>query len=179
MSLRLRSFFVNNNCFFVTTTTYRRMRLFTRPECCRIILESLEFYCKEYQAAIISYCIMPDHIHFVVFFEGPSRCSDFVRDFKKYTSSRLRIIAQESAAPEFALMRYEKGVQHFKVWADRFHAIVIRHRQVLLNKIRYIHENPLKWNLAEAEWEYPWSSAAWYWSKPYTGIALRHVYDIS
>ncbi len=64
-----------------------------------------------------------------------------MRDFKKYTAQK--------AIWEIARMK--------KVWQDRYDRQVIWSEKVLLTKIEYIHNNPVKSGLAEVP-------EAWYYS---------------
>jgi REP element-mobilizing transposase RayT len=51
---------------FVTTKTYRGRRVFDDSACCKIVVDNLVFYVKHYDYELIAYCIMPDHVHFII-----------------------------------------------------------------------------------------------------------------
>jgi len=91
-----------------------------------------------------------------------------VRDFKANTA-RL-IVWQYQAernqqALEFlaaAVTRPEK--QQFKVWEDGYNAKDVFSPDFLVQKMEYMHNNPLQphWRLAERAEDYVWSSARFY-----------------
>jgi putative transposase len=54
---------------FVTTKTWRGLELFSDPKCCRLVLDNLEFYRKSLGFDVLGYCIVPDHIHLVVWWD--------------------------------------------------------------------------------------------------------------
>ncbi len=180
MSTRMRLGFHTNNCFFITTTFQMHKHLFVDERFYRQAAESLNFCCEKYDAEILAFVFMPSHIHLIVFFNSDPRCSDFMRDFKKYTSVMFRrMIGSGEDTSFFESLSYQKGRQRYKVWSSRFHAIAIRHRTVLLTKIRYIHDNPVKAGLAQLAEDYNWSSARWYIDPELkTVVRIRHAASV-
>ncbi len=93
---------------------------------------------------------MPNHIHLVLFFIENHDLPGFMRDFKKFTSRELRVhINRIGSYDLLEKLRYDKGKQKFKVWKQRYDAVIIRHNKVLYTKIQYIHQNPVKKSLIE------------------------------
>lgn len=54
---------------FVTTKTWRGLKLFKDPKFCRLVLDNLEFYRKSLGFEILGYCVMPDHVHLIVWWD--------------------------------------------------------------------------------------------------------------
>jgi REP element-mobilizing transposase RayT len=100
--------------------------------------------------------------------EGES-LSDLMRDFKKFTSTKIRRQLQEekqSDSLEILLRNAErvgrKKRQVFKLWMDRFDDIVIHDDAMLVTKVEYIHNNPVKAGLVAAPEDWYYSSAGDY-----------------
>ena len=75
--------------------------------------------------SLLSYIIMPDHIHLIVFVEQgdtPSSIPNVIKAFKRLTTK-------------------EFGKQ---IWQDRYYDHVIRNDAELQTKIEYIETNPLR-----------------------------------
>ncbi len=74
----------------------------------------------------------------------------------------------------------KKGQLH-KVFEESFDAKPIYHREFLLQKINYIHLNPLrgKWKLAEHWEDYEHSSAKFYVRNKLDGFVLMDYEELS
>jgi putative transposase len=91
---------------------------------------------------------MPNHIHLILFFYTEPKLPDFMRDFKKFTSAKIRkLLEMDNQFDLVGKLKYMKGNQKFKVWMDRYDAKIILSKNMLLTKINYIHYNPEKMNL--------------------------------
>ena len=180
MSTRTRLGFDFNTCYFVTTTFREWMHLFLDESYFHVAAESLNHCCTKYKSDVIGYVFMPSHIHLILFFNESPACSDFMRDFKKFTSGTFRTMIDKSGNHDvLERLRYEHDKQLFKVWMTRFDAIVIQHKLVLETKMKYIHTNPVESGLVEFEEDYKWSSARWYKEEKIESVVrLRHAWTI-
>jgi putative transposase len=153
MSLRPHSQ-PDSSCFFITTT-FRDHTPFGEIEgFYSALTDSLSFCTEKYHAAIVGYCLMPSHIHFVVFIEGRF-LGGFMRDFKKF-------IAQKAAR--------ELGIRDSQIWMPRYDRKEILSEEMLRQKIQYMHSNPVKAGLVVEEHTWQWSSAA-----DYAGVRLGPI----
>ncbi len=144
------------------------MQLFRRDVIKRIIVDNLNLARVLGRIELFAFVIMPNHAHFVMRCTEVHPVSDFLRDFKSNTAKQ--IIWQYEAERNqrvlnflmAAVLRPEK--QEFKVWDDEYVAKEIFTPSFLLQKIEYIHNNPLQphWELVEYAEDYPWSSARFY-----------------
>ena len=106
---------------------------------------------------------MPTHLHMILVFERKFKLSDFMRDFKKWTS--VKILENLHNENEFKLLRkmkYRFREQKHKVWQDRFDGYSLKHPNVVFQKMLYIHQNPVKKKLVEKAEDYFYSSAGFY-----------------
>ena len=162
MGLRGRANFGNTGqTFFVTTSTVHHERVLgLGHEYYNILCKSLKFVLNEHRAKLIAYVFMPSHVHLIMAMPPGENLSDFMRDFKKYTSTKVR--QQLEKERRFSVLEClntnAQGMKNqvFKLWMDRFDDLVIDNDDTLITKIEYIHNNPLKAGLAKdaEEWEY-------------------------
>ncbi len=177
MGLRNRTYFKDEQCFFVTTTCHNRLKLIVSEKACDIIAGSLNFLTTKYKCHIPGYVIMPNHIHLIIYFPEENRLSEFMRDFKKFTSVKLRQHIETTSEVEmFDKLRYEHREQKFKIWTDRFDDVCITSADMLRIKLNYIHNNPLQehWQLAVIPEEYTYSSAGFYEGTDTGKVALTN-----
>jgi len=131
--------------FFITTSFDGHSRLGDIAGVYDIIAEAINFRISRTNAKVMAYVFMPSHIHLVLKINGKI-LSAFMRDFKKFTAQKV--------LSSFA----NKG----KLWQDRYDRVAIWSDQILLEKISYIHNNPVKAGLCEQQDKWFWSSAADY-----------------
>ena len=179
MSTRRRDILDLYNCFFITTTFNDWMRLLLNHNYYMIIINSILFCLKKYEADLIAYVLMPNHIHLILFYNNKINVSGFLRDLKKYTSVKIRQQLEKEGKEEILKeLVYRRYRQKYKVWKDRFDAVIIRHKNVLLTKIKYIHNNPVKNGLAERAEDWEYSSARYYSAEEEGLLPIRHAWKI-
>ncbi|MCY7409174.1 MAG: hypothetical protein LH473_02800 [Chitinophagales bacterium] len=121
---------------------------------------------------ICAYVIMPNHLHFII--STPSKNADLntlVSNAKRFMA--YEIVARLKSAGNFDVLNKlsnevspsdrKRGKLH-QVFEPSFDARKILSEEMLIQKINYIHHNPVKgiWKLADDFILYPHSSAAFY-----------------
>lgn len=106
---------------------------------------------------------MPNHLHLVVYFKKDNRLSDFMRDFKKFTSGEVRrSLEEENKLNILQKLEYKNQNQKFKVWQDRFDDVMLESKYIVETKIDYINLNPVKAGLCKLPEEFTFSSGSFY-----------------
>jgi putative transposase len=165
MGLRGRNQFSDEKCFFVTTTCYKWFHLLEMNSCKLTLSESINFLNTKYVAATLGYVIMPNHIHLVLYFKKENQLSNWMRDFKKFTSVMVRQQIERAGNIDLLeKLRVPEKSQVFKVWQDRFDDVYLFTKKLLKAKLEYIHGNPMQehWNLVNRPEDWPYSSAMFY-----------------
>ena len=129
---------LNDRIYFLTCTVKRWYYLFDRHGRWDILLRSLK-HCQEHKnLKIYAWVFMLNHIHLLV--ESPD-ASGFIRDFKKYTSKELKknILATE---PNILKLFEIDNVYHF--WEKSNMPEIIESEKFFMQKLNYIHLNPVK-----------------------------------
>lgn len=177
---RNREYSKHYPCWFITTTMVDWLHLLIDDSYYSVLTESINHYTAKYQADVLGYVWMPNHIHIILFFNAEVRLAELMRDFKKYTAAVIRKKLQEDRRCLVEeRLRYEVGTQQYKVWMNRYDAVPLWTRTVLLTKLQYIHSNPVKRGLADKEREYKYSSAAYYaGEETENSVQLRHISNI-
>lgn len=80
----------------------------------------------------------------------------FVRDFKKFTSKKLMKNIAENEANILQIFKGEKG---YEFWKYDNQPKLIESEKFLLQKIKYIHDNPVRKGYVERPEFWKWSSA--------------------
>ncbi len=155
--------------YFLTLTVVRWVDIFSREYYRTILVDSLNYCIKEKGLTVYAWVIMSNHVHLVARCEAPYRMSDFLRDFKKFTSKRIAAAVQEiPESRKFWLLdafafeaKRTRRAEEYKIWKDDNHAIDLTEIDVI-EKLNYIHENPVRAGLVTVPEHYVYSSACDY-----------------
>lgn len=150
---------------FVSGSVFHRVPLFKQSEPCEIFLRALDAYRRKFDLRLHAYVVMPEHYHFLVWFPQQERFTSFLRDFKSLVGKqvldwmrlaqlsalmsrfRLKSTPNRPRDPRFCILQYGNVVKAFEGGA-----------RVLMQKVNYIHENPVRAGLASKAEDYQYSS---------------------
>lgn len=105
-------------------------------------LRWVQEYSEKYNLAILVYCLMPNHIHFIAI---PGEPDSLARTFN-------------SAHMRYSQYFNSKLKRRGHLWQGRFYSCVLDESHFLL-AARYIERNPARAGLVQKPWQWPWSSA--------------------
>ena len=107
---------------------------------------------------------MPNHIHIIWQIRFGHEREQVQRDFLKHTAQKI-IQSLQTNHPE-VLERFKVNAKDrkYQIWERNPLSVDLYSEKVLLQKLNYIHQNPLqeKWKLVEIEENYEYSSAGFY-----------------
>ncbi|GAB4412065.1 MAG: transposase [Bacteroidia bacterium] len=157
---------------FLTSTVVDWIDLFTRFSYAEIVIESLAYCQANKGLRVHGYVIMPSHIHMIVSHISDG-LSSTIRDFKQFTSRAIvQAIREEPESRRDWLLKHfseaaasNPKVRHAQLWQEGNHAKVCTDYPFTLQKLTYIHENPVKARIVCEAHHYVWSSA-----QDYVGI---------
>jgi putative transposase len=152
--------------YFLTATTVDWIALFSKPELVRILLDSLIFMQKAGRMTVYAYVVMRDHIHFIA---SSNHLSKEVGDFKSFTARK--IIDHLKTQKEKALLKQlSEGKLSFKtdrtyqLWQEGSHPEQIQSREMMIQKVEYIHFNPVRKGYVNDPVHWQYSSASNYFN---------------
>jgi putative transposase len=120
-----------------------------------VFLKVLEQTRQKYQFVVAGYVVMPEHVHLLISepkVEDPSRVMQVL---KQRVSLQCR--ARKTAANIFS----EQLSAAF--WQPRSYDFNVRTEKKYVEKLNYIHSNPVRRGLVESPELWPWSSFRHYW----------------
>ena len=153
----------NKGYYFVTFTVFRWYYLFDRYQRWNILANSLKYCIENKRFELYGFVFMLNHIH-LIFHSSDS--IGFVRDFKKFTSKELKKNILENEENILKLFLDERG--NYQFWQKTNMPLLIENEKFFLQKLNYIHNNPVKKNYVERP-EY------WYWSSANPDCELKTV----
>jgi len=158
----IKRYRIEGSIFYITSNVYNRICIFTRPSFVIPIIDSLNYYRYQYACKLPGYVIMPDHVHLLIWPRDVHAITDFMRDFKRFTSGRItrqaKLEGKIDWIEKFEEAGKETGRADFKVWQDSFWEQNIYTQNFLEQKLNYIHLNPVRAGICAAAEDYPYSS---------------------
>ncbi|NOQ13821.1 MAG: transposase [Methyloprofundus sp.] len=149
---------------FMTCTVMEWLAVFTRPEMVQIILDCWQYQREQQGLKLYGYVILDNHLHFIA--QAP-RLDKCVSSFKSYTARQLIDSLQEKGAKHMLeRLRFSKRAhkvdREFQFWQEGVHAEMIFSENIMREKLKYIHENPLKRGYVNRAEHWRYSSASHY-----------------
>jgi len=166
-------------CYFYTDTINDFKHLLRDDSLKIVCINSWKYLVDKKLIKIYGYVIMPNHIHLLWRMLQPNGKESPAGSFAKFTAHQFKKIIE--ANNHVALNEYIscKSDRAFQFWKRDPLAIPISSKEILIQKLDYIHNNPLreKWKLADTPENYRWSSARFYSGKSDEFGILTHFAD--
>jgi REP-associated tyrosine transposase len=136
---------------FVTFCCYHRRRLLTTDASSRIFESALERVRRSFRLQVYGYVVMPEHVHLLLSEPQRETLADALKSLKQGVARRL--IGNLPLKPKAGL---SGAPEHF--WQKRYYDFNIRDYSQFVEKLRYIHRNPVKAGLCGRPEDWEWSS---------------------
>lgn len=157
---------------FVTSTVVGWVDALSREVYKEIICKSLLFCCDEKGLVLHAWVIMNNHIHLVISAAPGFEIGNIMRDFKKFTSKK--IIAAIAANPQESRKewmlnmfgyagRNNNSNEENQFWQQDYHPIALDTSEKTLQRLNYLHENPVRAGIVWQAEHYKYSSAVDYY----------------
>lgn len=161
----------NTRLHFVTFATVYWIDIFTRAEYKNIVLDSLLYCQKNKGLDIYAWCIMTNHVHLIIGTESSLPLHGIIRDFKAFTSRRLREAIEEN--PQESRKKWLQWIMtnagrrnsnndSWQLWQQDYHPIELFTYPVIKQKLDYIHQNPVEAGFVFQSEDWQYSSAGDY-----------------
>ena len=134
--------FVTGQYYHIYNRGVNRDLIFRNPDNYLFLLRRVKEYSSRFEIALIAYCLMPNHYHFLLRQEGIQPVSKFVQNvFNSYTKA-------------FNTAYHRTGT----LFEGPYKALLVEKETHLLHLCRYIHRNPLEAGLVTNLDDWPYSN---------------------
>jgi putative transposase len=134
--------FVSGNIYHIYNRGVNKMPIFVNPGNYTYLLRKVKQLLTELPIAILAYCLMPTHYHFVLRQDGDIPISIFIqRLFQTYTQA-------------FNKQQKRKG----PLFEGRFRHVRVDRDEYVTHLCRYVHLNPVAAGLVSSPEEWPYSN---------------------
>lgn len=117
-------------------------------------------YSTEYKLSILSYCIMPNHIHIIAI---PQEQNSMAKTF-------------HVTHMKYAQYFNKKYALSGHLWQGRFYSCLLDENHFLA-AVKYVENNPVRAKLSSSAISWPWSSALAHYHKKDTILSIGEVHQ--
>lgn len=147
---------------FFTATVLEWKPLLANDHYKKIILESLRFLVNEKRVVVNSFVIMSNHIHLIWQAINGFTPQQVQHSFMKFTAQQIKFDLQRSNPELFESFRVNAADREYQIWERNPLSIELFSDNVYVQKIDYLHYNPVEAGLCERPEDYYYSSARFY-----------------
>ena len=154
MTRGLERWYGGHDLHFITCSCYQRRPELDSAERRDLFLRVLERARQEYRFVVLGYVVMPEHFHLLITepeVGDPSVVMKVVKE--RFTKLLHRQPTHPKTADEWGT-RAITG----PIWQKRFYDFNVCSMKKRIEKLRYMHRNPVKRGLVTAPEEWKWSS---------------------
>ena len=146
---------------FVTCTILHWLPIFTRKESVQIVIDCLKFLQEKDNLKLYAYVVFENHLHMVV---QSNDLEKSMKSFKQYTAKEiLLLLKKENITTILEQLKFYKKAHHkatdYQVWEEGYQPKLIQTDAMMISKIKYIHENPVKRGYVDESIHWRYSSA--------------------
>ncbi len=158
-----KSFMEVGEVFFWIATINTWQHLLQEDRFKEVIIQSLSTLSERGLIDVFAFVIMPNHIHLIWRTNALNGKETAHGSFLKFTAHTFKkmLSGNDRELSKYAVNAYNK---QYEFWQRDSLAVHLYSRHVMLQKLNYIHLNPLAihWNLVDNPWDYYYSSARYY-----------------
>ncbi|HET7213822.1 MAG TPA: transposase [Terriglobia bacterium] len=168
---------------FITSSIYRRTPVFSSERCCRFFVDALIEVRKSTGFLLVGWVIMPEHFHLLLKPQSADATSRIMQCLKSRVATGILRHLRENqdrswcrkTLARLALPPTVHDESHYRVWQRRFYPYGIYSEKKQLEKLDYIHNNPVTRGLVGSPGDWLWSSWRFYFLADTSLIPMDRV----
>jgi len=158
----------NEYPYFMTCTIVGWLAVFTRPEAVQIVFNSWQFLSREREFRLYGYVVLENHLHLIA--SAPD-LANAMKSFKMYTARHIIDLLEERGAQvllkqlRVLKLRHKKD-SDYQFWQEGSKPKQIAGDEMMLQKLEYMHNNPVVRGYFDDSVHWRYSSARNYAGMP-------------
>jgi REP element-mobilizing transposase RayT len=157
----------NSPAYYLTSVAKDRLPVFRLDSIKLITCAALNEARTSAGFLILAYVIMPDHLHVIT--DGEKKASVIERYINGIVARRvidyLKSEGHTSSLEKLRHEQYRRG-HRYSLWDHHPNARLLTSESMLMQRVRYTHQNPVRLGLVERAEDYRFSSARIWSRKP-------------
>src|ERR1035441_4320280 len=152
-------------CHSITSTAHDRLPVFRTDPIKKVVCAAFDEARNSGGFLIFAHVIMPDHVHLIT--EGSRKPSDTLRFVNGISSHRvISYLKEKNYTTSLDKLRDSKKTrQHsYSLWDGHSNVLPLFGETFFMQRVNYIHQNPVRAGLVERAENYRWSSIR-FWNR--------------
>jgi putative transposase len=163
---------------YLTFSTFQRLPLFQNDAIKDAFVEQLATIQRQLEFPLFAWVVMPEHVHLLLLPRPPRvTVTAILLPLKRGLAARVLARWRQLHAPILRAVADRAGEQHFWQAGGGYDRNVFADGE-LEEKVRYVHNNPVRRGLVATAVDWPWSSARWYAGLPYVGPTIARLSEV-
>lgn len=165
---KLKHYLEKGVVYYVTSVTYKREKIFSDVFAARFMLVTIAYHKYIFEFNLFGYVIMPDHFHILLQPSDRYPLPIIMKHIKGNFARKYNEWQRGNCSPDVPFVtgrrelipayRRKKGVIYIPVWQEGYYETVMRDEQDMINRLNYMHNNPVRKGLVETPDKYEFSS---------------------
>ncbi|MGH9544596.1 MAG: REP-associated tyrosine transposase [Terriglobales bacterium] len=155
----LKRYYGGHDLHFITCSSYRRRPLLGTAGRRDLLLKLLDEVRRRHRFVVLGYVIMPEHFHLLISEPQVTTPSVVMQVLKQRFAHQL-LNRQRRARPAGQLSWWPQAAG--EIWQRRFYDFNVWTERKRIEKLRYMHRNPVKRGLVSQPEQWAWSSFRFY-----------------
>ena len=145
---------------YITVTAKDRLPVFQTDAIKVVTCRAIDEARKSGGFLLFAYVLMPDHLHLLT--DQPKTSAEVLRYVKGLTARRvIDYVKEKNYESSLKKLQHDdwKREHKYSLWQQEKNVFSIFSERMFMQKVNYIHLNPVRAELVERAIDYPWSSA--------------------
>ena len=150
----------DSQALYITVVTKNRLPVFKTDRMKAVLCRAIDEARTSAGFLLFAYVIMIDHMH--VLTSRPTTTSDVLRVLKGITARRvIDYLKENSYLQSLSKLQHQERDRNYRysLWQTEKNVLPIFSEGMFMEKVNYIHQNPVRAGLVERATDYRWSSA--------------------
>jgi len=149
---------------FITCTILHWIPIFTRTQTTDIVFDSLKYLQQSDNLKIYAYVILENHLHLIASSDDLGKS---INSFKRHTARQIIDLLKTSNVKTILdqlsfYKKAHKGDRKYQLWQEGIQPKQIQSDSMMIDRINYIHNNPVKRGYVDEGKQWRYSSARSY-----------------
>ena len=163
-----------NHAHFITFSCYKRRKLLDDDRAKRIVIHFLSEQLKNQNGHCLGFVILPNHVHALVRFSEAGMLSIFMNQWKRRSSMEIKKLFQNN------LTKYSNAISlKDPIWQPKYYSFNVFSEDKIVEKLNYMHNNPVKACLVKSPEDWIFGSAQWYLHRRSVGVPITPINEMS
>jgi putative transposase len=152
---------------YITIVTKNRLPVFQTDRMRELLCSAIDEARNSARFLLFAYVMMLDHLHLLT--SRPTSTSDVLRVLKGLTARRIiDYLKEKSYQSSLAKLQHQQRDRkhRYSLWQTEKNVLPVFSEGKFLEKVNYIHLNPVRAGLIEESTDYRWSSARIWRGRP-------------